>query len=687
MLQKLNGWAAQADHRKIPRPYARREGPAQLLKHSVAVVPRNTAAWVPLRHSLVIVLVAALLCAPCLLVGIPAGMDAPTHVIYQYYFSHQFWSGDFYPRWLAEANKGYGSPVFLIQYPLPYVTTALLRPITLFPASATREAQELGVYCFLVFAAAGLAARGWFRNRCSPVASTIAAVVYISLPYILGQGLYGRGAIGELTAFVWMPLALALCDRAEPNRLGVLSAISMVFALLLLSNFLCAVLFAPVMLIYVMGKCGDMPLVRRIAPVLFALAIGIGVAAVYLFPLVTNRNLFNFVAVNSHHPQAEFGRNFLMASASDISSSRTFIPGMFCAICLTLVVARYVWRADAGFVSRLVMLLTLGLGVLMVFPDLGPRVVETSGFKTTGFGTNAVSMRMLFVSLYTIALGLLAYCRVAKAGTDGREERLLLLVSCGLFVLMLPWSAAIWAATWKVVPALSVIQFPWRLSGILTVTVAGLFAVATDDCLRHRIGNNRTPSPIVISAVTLAVIGAGNLIWVYLHAFDTPRVDVTRNVDFLYAGYVPAPSLAGFAKLIGASPDSFVVAPTPVQDVVRAEVTSGQCTASIMSLGPRKLRVSAQCQGDARLRIGQLYWPLWRIVPLAPNPLGESLGSSAEGLIEVSLTSGQHDFELVFDGGLPERYGAIVTLVSVLLVIGGFAFAGLSGNRQKPNVT
>lgn len=49
---------------------------------------------------------------------------------------------------------------------------------------------------------------------------------------------------------------------------------------------------------------------------------------------------------------------------------------------------------------------------------------------------------------------------------------------------------------------------------------------------------------------------------------------------------------------------------------------------------PRRLRVCAQCQGDARVRIGQLFWPLWKIVPMTKTPLDEALGSSAEGLSE-----------------------------------------------------
>jgi hypothetical protein len=633
-----------------------------------------------------IVLAAAILCIRCLLAGIPIGWDSELHAMYQYHFSRQFWSGDFYPRWLAEANKGYGSPVFLVQYPLPYFITALLRPITSFPPTATREAHELGVYCFLVLAAAGLAARAWFRNRCSVVASTVAAVAYISLPYSLGLALYYRMTLGELTSFVWMPLALALCDSAQQSRFWVLSAIGIVFALLVLSNPITAVLFLPVLVLYaiVSGK-GERPsLVKRIVQVLFALGIGIGVAAVYVFPFLAYQHLFDTGHLIAIHPDVEFSRSLLFVSVSDMSSRRIAIPAMVSAICLTLIVARYIWHADVGFVSRLVMLLTLGLGIAMIIPDLGPRVIEWSRLEISGFNT-PVSFAMLFTSLFTIALGLLSYCRLAEADVDLRE-RVLLIISCGAFVLMLPWSAAIW----KAIPELAVIQFAWRLCGILSVTVAGLFAVAMDNCLRHRVNGKRKPSTTVMTAVVLAVIGGGNFIWRTdrgMRTLDTARVDLTRSVDWPYLVYVPPPHLSGFETTLGASPDSWNVAPTPVEDGVRAEFMSGKGNISVMRVGPRRLLVSAQCQGDARVRIGQLFWPLWRIVPLTQHPLHEALRSSDNGLIEVSLASGRHDFELVYDVGLPERYGAIVTLLSVLLVIGGSAFAGLSRNRQEPNVT
>ena len=85
------------------------------------------------------------------------------------------------------------------------------------------------------------------------------------------------------------------------------------------------------------------------------------------------------------------------------------------------------------------------------------------------------------------------------------------------------------------------------------------------------------------------------------------------------------------------------------------------------------------------MQIGQLYFPLWTIVPAMRSPRDEVLGSSAAGLIEVSLASGQHDFELVFGDGLPERAGCIVTLASILVVGSRFAFVGLRGFSRSPH--
>ena len=322
--------------------------------------------------------------------------------------------------------------------------------------------------------------------------------------------------------------------------------------------------------------------------------------------------------------------------------------------------------------------------MVLLIPGMGPAVIELSRLKVSSFDSyEAYSMKMLFTALFTLGLGLLAYCRISGARTDPRE-RVLAVVSCGAFALMLPWSAGIW----RVVPGIEIIQFPWRLCAILNVAAAGLFAAALDDCLRHGARGQTRPSLPVMILVALAVIGVGNIGWQLNHRLrplSTPGVDATRWVDPMYVTYVSPSRLARFAKSVGTSPDTYDLTPMPVEEGVRAECAGGNGNASVVRAGPRRLLVSAHCQGDARVRIGQLYSPLWRIAAAKRYPDREALGSSAEGLIEVPLAPGQHDFELVFRGGLPERIGAIVTVASILAVAGGSAFVGLRGRRRKLN--
>jgi uncharacterized membrane protein SirB2 len=641
------------------------------------------------RQIAVIVLVAAFLSLPVWLVGIPQTGDGSTHVGYLYHFSQQFWHGDFYPRWLAGSNKGYGAPIFLVQYPFPYFVAALLRPITWFFSGATKESHELGLYCLIVLVAAGLAARTWFRSRYSPLASTIAAVLYISLPYIVGQTIYERASLGELAAFVWMPLILLLCDKLQPVTFKVLSGIGVLFALLVWSNVLTAALFAPVMVLYPIfseeqsGRPLVRRVVRRVVPMFGALVIGVLVGAAYIFPMLAYHRLFDAGAVPRNHPVAELGRSLVSITRSDWSNYHIIIPGEIVAICLMLFVARYVWRADAGLVRRLLVLGVLAAGAAMLIPGFGPKLIQLSGLKVTGFDSyNGFVARMLFTLLFTAVLGLLAYCRVSREGTD-RREQFLLAVCCVAFVLMLPWTAILW----KTIPVFGdVIQFPWRLCAVLTVAASGLFAAAVDDSLRQGAGGGRRPSLIVMLSAAVVVIIASNMIWRVDQKFrhpSTPHLDLTRDVDPMYNTYVPASDLVAFAKSVGTSPETWQVAPTSYVEGVRADLTGSLGSVRVTRVGPRKLLVSVQSEGNAVVRIGQLNFPLWRIVPADNGPGDESLGTSGGGLIEVSLGPGKHDFWLIFDGGRPERWGDVVTLVSVVLVAAGLIVAALTSGQTR----
>ena len=654
---------------------AKIRGQMEIPTASTIQSPAKLTRFSSVLQNLIIVSLAALLCLPCLVHGLPPVGDSTLHATYQYQFSGQFWKGEIYPRWMVSANKGYGSPIFLIQYPLPYWVTALLRPLTRFSASPARESRELGVFCFLVLAVAGLSARLWLRRSRDPFAATAAAMVYISLPYLLAYGVYSDLAIGQLATFAWMPLALTASDSLR-LRFTAVSALGIVWALLMLTNLLTALIFAPLMIGYAITRrqSNHLSLVKCIVSVAVSLVIGTCLAAVYIFPFVANLRLFNINALLSR-PGYELSHHLSFVRLESLGKPVVVIA-LIGALTVAVIAARYSWRAGGSVALRVCMLLTLGLGALLITPDLGLRLIGLSGLKPPVFKVvDYFPERLLAMGLLTIALGVFAYSQIPQEANHRRDYTLLLLIvaACGSFMLMLPWSAFLW----KALPVVgTAIQFPHRLCVLLTIAVTGLLAAAIDNSLRRRANGEGSRPALLMAFMAVAVIAGGVFTWradrTWRDLLRNPPVvhaDETHDVDHTYRTYVSQDHLAEFAKLIGAVPNNDRV--QPAVDPGTARLVQGQGVVNVVRQSPRKLLVSYTVSGQGLARIGLVYSPLWRIQSTSGASVSPILGISAEGLVEVPLIPGRHDLELVFDGGWPERYGVIVTFISIVFVSGG----------------
>jgi hypothetical protein len=630
--------------------------------------------WLASRSSvqlLGIVLAATLLSLPCWWFGLPAGTNAPTHVKYQHHFSRQFWNGETYPRWLAEENKGYGSPIFLVQYPLPYFVTALLRPFTSFRADG-RESRELGLFVSLALAAAGLAAWCWLRRFTHPLAATLAAVVYVSLPFLLEDGIYARSAIGELCTFIWMPLALSLCETMYKRRSAVF-LLSGVFALFVLSNLLATVLFAPLLTIYaiVFGRRLEPSIARRFLLVFVAQFLGAGMAAAYLLPALAYRRLFDLHQMGIVLPGYQFGLYFLNLTLGNLNS-RVIDLALVGAVLFAGAAAWYIWRSVADARIRVCLSLALLLGALTLVPNLGATIIRLSGFELRRAPASDMMAMTLLAVFFTIALGLLAYCRIA--GDDvGERGPLLLWVSLVSFFMMLPFSALIWRA----IPGSSVIQFPFRLGGILCVAVTGLVALAFDSCIRNSRRSRFRPSSGVVALATFAAIAGGCCTWRADLAFRHPRVaefDQTQDIDPMYRAYVPLEEMPAFARDMGTTPESYQAAPTAGDGTLRVGPVDADCDIHVTREDPRHLLVSSDCRAEKGLQVGQLYSPLWKVTGLAAASGNPVVSPSADGLMELTLGPGKQEAQVFFDTGAAGRWGAILTAASLLAGLIGFVF-------------
>jgi hypothetical protein len=283
---------------------------------------------------------------------------------------------------------------------------------------------------------------------------------------------------------------------------------------------------------------------------------------------------------------------------------------------------------------------------------------------------------MLAMALMTFALGAFAYSQVSEGSTRRRDFTLLLFLAtaCGAFMLMLPWSAFLWRAVPVVATA---IQFPHRLCILLTIAVTGLFAAALDNCLHRQAARRGMLSAIPLVFMAATVIAGGIFTWRADRTWrddlrNPPAVhaDESHDVDHTYRTYVSQDHLEGFANLIGAVPSNDQVQP---EDVAAggARLVQGQGVVSVIRQSPRRLLISYTVSGQGRARIGLVYSPLWKIERTSDTSNRLNVSSSADGLVEVPLASGRHDLELVFDGGWPERYGFMVTLISLVVVFGG----------------
>jgi hypothetical protein len=336
-----------------------------------------------------------------------------------------------------------------------------------------------------------------------------------------------------------------------------------------------------------------------------------------------------------------------------------------------VIAAWYLWRAGGPRFSSLTMMLILGLGLVFLKPDFGPILIRLSQLKVSIFPAPAhYSTKTLCTVLPMAALGFLSYWCVAKERRRAADRVLLIAVCCAV-LLMLPWGAFVW----KAIPALAALQFPFRLCGILTVAVAGLMAVALDNCFRNLPAAKGSPSRRIFIFLVCALIGSGVITWRidWLYVNKPPRRTPVQYLDLMYASYVFPGHLAKFGKLLDDASKDGAQIPAETR-IVRAEFTEGQGAINVVRNGPRELHVSAQCLDDARVKIGLVYMPLWKIVPTSQYSHSTLLlRTSDDGLLEVILGPGQHEFNLVFDGGLPEKSGVIVTLVSIIAVVIGTA--------------
>jgi hypothetical protein len=240
------------------------------------------------RDPLVLLIAAAVLLAPSLVLGNLLSHSSPHNVTWAAQFSDQFRAGIVYPRWLPDSFDGLGSPAFYFYPPIAFWVAALCSLAT-FGVLSTPYCLSLATLVLLW--ASGMAMRAWLRPATEPRVALYGALAYMAAPYHLVDH-YHRGAFAEFAAYAVLPLVILSVRRvAQGQRYGVL-ALAASYAALPMAHLPTALLISltvlPLYVLYRGWRLGSAaPALEFFGQCAFGGVLGLGLAAIYLVPALS----------------------------------------------------------------------------------------------------------------------------------------------------------------------------------------------------------------------------------------------------------------------------------------------------------------------------------------------------------------------------------------------------------------
>lgn len=210
--------------------------------------------------------------------------DAPHSLFYVVEFSQTLRDGYLWPRWSPDFAFGYGYPLFNFYAPLAIYAAAVLHLLGL------GIVQAVKLIYILATVGAGLTMYLFARRLFGAKAGLLAALVYMYAPFHLLEN-YVRSAFAEYVSLMVLPFILwaftELIASPSPRRLG-LAGLS--YGLLALVHHTTFFTFTPFLMLYILvllaGKAGGnwRQWLSLGGLNLAAGGLGVALAAIYLLP-------------------------------------------------------------------------------------------------------------------------------------------------------------------------------------------------------------------------------------------------------------------------------------------------------------------------------------------------------------------------------------------------------------------
>ena len=302
--------------------------------------------------------------------------------------------GQFPVRWVRDLGYGYGYPLFNFYAPLPYYIGALFNLLGLGVITSAKIMMGIGMVL------SGITMYLLAKKITSRVDTAIvASCAYLLAPYHASL-LYVRGAIGEMYAYAFVPLALLgwLLILRKRNMQGIITA-SIGLFLVFTSHTVSALIILYLALICagaaVVSGFFKLISLRVSVYILLSVVWGISLAAFFLFPAFTEQKLTGVSLLTQGG--SDFRSHFVYfsqfwdspwgfaGSASGLSDGMSFIIGklhiLLAILSLILLFFRYYRKKLTAFnISLITFCLSLVLLSAFLMLDVSKPLWEILPF-------------------------------------------------------------------------------------------------------------------------------------------------------------------------------------------------------------------------------------------------------------------------------------------------------------------
>lgn len=553
-----------------------------------------------------------------------------------------------YPRWQPDFAFGYGYPFFNIYGPLASLAGEALHLLGLGFVDAVKSVfglsltlSGLAMYGFARRVLGGTDGEGDGRGQ---LAALVAAVAYMVIPYRLVD-VYVRAALAESVAYIFVPLVLwgAWAAIVRPRLANVLG-LAVAYAALMLTSPLVTLLFSLILVFYVavlalarvaraqpwrqMSRESVPALIGHVGylvtPAVFGLALGIGLSAIFSLPALTENR---FVRVDQWYG------------------------------------GRYAWGGD--FVEFFQLFSPAwGLGVSVPGPD-----------DTVSFQLGVVPVVLGLFSLAALAIA----WRRARHGDQPASFLPPAAVQLTLFFAVLA-GLAVWlmlavsAPAWKLLPLARLVQFPWRLLAVTTVSLAFLCGAAA----RALPAPSRAGSRAWTAGLALvALLILGSLPYMQARMSERP-VSLAGLMQFQQSSDEMTGSTAWVAEIPRWSPlADHTIAGLSITSKIDYDTLNrqaGRVSAKTLELRTESELIAYSASRPALITFNTFYYPGWRAYLLDPQtgrPAQElPLATRGElGLITIRVPAGEGQVLLRLEDTPIRRLGTLLTFASLGVLI------------------